>query len=133
MGVVNKMESKEFSNIRKYLGKTQNQLSHLLCISIRTIKSYEQGWRKIPVNIERHLLYLLSLKRTKDKNAKPCWEIINCPIEWKVNCAAWENKSGYSCWFINGTFCEGKEQNDWYEKLELCRQCEAFKSMFAIP
>ena len=123
------MESKEFTNIRKHLGKSQSQLSRLLCISTRSIQSFEQGWRKIPVNIERQLLYLLSMKRAKEKNTKPCWEIKNCPIEWRINCAAWELKSGYSCWFINGTFCEGREQKDWHEKIKVCRQCEVFQLM----
>ena len=129
----NRMESTEFFNIRKYMGKTQDQLSHLLCISVRTVKSYEQGWRKIPVNVERYLLYLFSLVRSKDENTKPCWELLNCPTEWRDNCNAWEVKSGYSCWFINGTFCGGKEQNDWYDKLELCRQCEVFQPILATP
>jgi hypothetical protein len=35
------------------LGKTQKQMARLLGISIRTIQSYEQGLRKIPVHTER--------------------------------------------------------------------------------
>ena len=123
------MESKEFSNIREYLEKSQSQLARLLCISTKSVQSFEQGWRKIPVNIERQLLYLLSIKRAKDKNTKPCWEMKKCPVEWKINRAAWELKAGYTCWFINGTFCEGKEQEDWHEKIEVCRHCEVFKSI----
>ena len=123
------MESKEFANIREYLGKSQSQLARLLCISTKSVQSFEQGWRKIAVNIERQLLYLLSLKRIKEKKANHCWAIKKCPIEWKINCAAWELKSGYLCWFINGTFCEGKEQKDWHEKIEVCRHCEVFKSI----
>jgi len=123
------MESKEFSNIREYLEKSQSQLARLLCISTKSVQSFEQGWRKIPVNIERQLLYLLSIKRAKEKNTKPCWEIKKCPVKWKIHCAAWEFKAGYTCWFINGTFCEGGEQKDWHEKIEICRNCEVFKSI----
>jgi len=126
------MESKEFSNIREYLEKSQSQLARLLCISTKSIQSFEQGWRKIPVNIERQLLYLLSIKRAKEKNTKPCWEIKKCPVKWKTHCAAWDLKAGYTCWFINGTFCEGREQKDWHEKIEICRHCEVFKSILPV-
>ena len=126
------MESSEFIKIRKYLGKTQSQLAHLLCISTKSVQSFEQGWRKIPVNIERQMLYLLSIKRAKDKKIKPCWVIKKCPTEWRVNCSAWELKSGYTCWFINGTYCEGHEQKDWEEKKEVCRKCEVFQSIMDI-
>ncbi len=124
-----KMESKEFINIRNHLGKSQSQLARLLCVSTRSLQSFEQGWRKISANIERQLLYILSMKRIKEKSTKPCWAIKKCPIEWKINCAAWELKAGYTCWFINGTFCEGREQKDWHEKIEVCRQCEVFQLM----
>ncbi len=123
------MESNELSNIRKYLGKSQSQLARFLCVSTKAIQSFEQGWRKIPVNIERQLLYLLSLKRSRDENTKPCWEIKKCPIEWRIKCTAWELKSGQSCWFITGTFCEGKIQKDWHEKVKICQQCEVYQTI----
>src|SRR4030042_1534377 len=117
------MDNKKFSQIRRYLGKTQNQLAQLVCVSTKAIQSFEQGWRKIPASAERQLLFLLSLKRAAD-NAGPCWEVKDCPEEWRRNCAAWEYKAGYFCWFINGTFCRGKCQDDWAKKIELCRQCQ---------
>ena len=99
------MDSKEFSNIRHFLGKTQGELAHLLCVSPKAIQSFEQGWRNITASVERQILFLLALKRTSDEIIKPCWEIRNCPTEWRRNCTAWEFKAGYFCWFINGTFC----------------------------
>jgi len=125
------MESNEFSKIREYLGKSQRQLARLLCISTKSVQSFEQGWRKVPVNIERQMLYLLSMQRIKDKSIKPCWEIKKCPKKWRANCAAWELKFCYTCWFINGTFCEGKEQMDWPEKIKICRQCEVFQQILS--
>ncbi|MFC2013250.1 helix-turn-helix domain-containing protein [Chloroflexota bacterium] len=47
------MESKEFSKIRQHLGKSQNQLARLLCVSPKAIQSFEQGWRNVPPNAER--------------------------------------------------------------------------------
>ncbi|MFC2046665.1 helix-turn-helix domain-containing protein [Chloroflexota bacterium] len=121
------MERKEFSKIRHYLGKSQNQLARLLCVSPKAIQSFEQGWRNIPVNAERQLLFLLSLKRSLGESTSPCWEIRNCPMEWRENCAAWEFGAGHFCWFINGTFCQGKQCESWSKKIKLCRQCEVFR------
>ncbi len=123
------MKSKEFSRIRHYLGKNQKQLARMLCVSTRAIQSFEQGWRSIPPAAERQLLLLLSLKRSLDKNTKPCWEVLNCPAEWRDNCTAWEFKNGYICWFISGTFCQGEYQDSWDKKIKLCQQCEIFLSM----
>ncbi|MFC1934765.1 hypothetical protein ACFLXZ_00415 [Chloroflexota bacterium] len=41
------MDKKEFSQVRHYLGKTQNEVAKLICVSLKAIQSFEQGWRKI--------------------------------------------------------------------------------------
>ncbi|MFC2060475.1 helix-turn-helix domain-containing protein [Chloroflexota bacterium] len=123
------MESKDFSQIRHYLGKSQKQLARLLCVSTKGIQSFEGGWRQIPSYAERQLLFLLALRRSSDKSSQPCWEIRNCPDEWKQNCSAYEFNAGDFCWFISGTFCQGKCQVSWRNKIKLCRECEVFLSM----
>ena len=123
------MERNDFSRIRQYLGKSQNELAQLLCVSPKAIQSFEQGWRRIPASAERQILFLLASKMSKDGNISPCWETQKCPAEWRQKCAAWELKAGHFCWFINGTFCQGKLQESWEEKIELCRQCNVLKSM----
>ena len=125
------MDSIELSKARRYLGKTQHELARLLCVSPRAIQSFEQGWRKIPASVERQLLFLLSLEKSLDENISPCWEIRDCPSEDRDKCTAWEFKAGRFCWFVNGTFCQGKLQESWIKKVELCRQCEVFRSLFA--
>ncbi len=122
------MEKTEFSQIRHYLGKSQSQLSHL-CVSTKAVSSFEEGWRNIPPYIERQLLFLLSLKCSKEESTKPCWEIKKCPPHWKSNCAAWEFDAGHLCWLINGTFCQGECQENWKKKMELCQPCEVFRMM----
>ena len=125
------MERKEFSQIRHYLGKSQSQLARILCVSPKTIQSFEQGLRHIPIYIERQILLFLSLKSfSSDKIITPCWEIKNCPNEWRENCIVWELKAMHFCWFINGTFCQGQIQEDWKKKIQLCRECEVYQSMF---
>jgi hypothetical protein len=123
------MDSTEFSQIRRYLGKTQAQIARLLGVSLKAIQSFEQGWRDVPVHAERQLLFLLYLNKPREEKNEACWEINSCPIETREKCAAWEFGVGHICWFINGTICGGKVQENWNKKMQLCRQCEVFRSV----
>lgn len=125
------MNRESFSKIRHHLGKTQKQLALLLGTSAKAIQSFEQGWRNIPVHAERQVLFLLSLKRFRNKRNKPCWAIRKCPTETKHNCPAWEFGAEHLCWFISGTICEGKVQKNWQKKMKICGQCEVFRSILA--
>ncbi len=120
------MNNKQFSYLRKVLGKTQKQMAHLLGTSLKAIHSYEQGWRPVPSHAERQLLFLISLGRGSAKAVKPCWVVKKCAPERKRACPAWEFQAGNLCWFINGTICEGVVHRNWRDKMELCRTCEVF-------
>ena len=120
------METQEFKNFRKTLEKTQEEMARLLGISVKAIRSYEQGWRSIPAHAERQLLFLTAKKAEIDKPAKPCWSINKCNNEQKQQCPAWEFQAGTLCWFINGTICSGVVHKDWREKIEICKNCKAF-------
>jgi DNA-binding XRE family transcriptional regulator len=126
------MNGREFARIRGILGKTQDQLAQLLSVSLKAIQSYEQEWRNIPTSVERQLLYLLSLKRDVDDGVKPCWDTTNCPDEWKIHCTAWEHKLGNLCWFVNGTYCKGKFNDIWEQKMQTCRKCGVFRTTVAV-
>lgn len=126
------MGKKEFSDIRRRLGKTQRQLAQLLGTSPKAIQSFEQGWRKIPVHTERQILFLLGLKKSPRQNNKPCWAILGCSAEVKGNCPAWEFRAGHLCWFINGTICHGQIQGSWQKKMRICRQCKLFRNMVSL-
>jgi len=121
------VDKKEFSNIRRQLGKTQSQMAELLGTSLKAIQSFEQGWRKIPVHVERQVLFLLAQKVAREKQQEPCWSIEKCPTDTRKNCPAWEFQSGHLCWFINGTICHGEAQQSWHEKIEMCRKCKVFR------
>ena len=118
--------------MRRDLGKTQNQMAQLLGTSLKAIQSFEQGWRNIPVHIERQILFLLGLKKFSREKNKPCWVIRKCPMEIKRNCPVWELQAGSLCWFINGTFCQGQVQKSWQKKMNICRQCKVFRTMLPI-
>ena len=125
------MEAKTFSKYRKKIGKTQKQMAQLLGTSIKAIHSYEQGWRTIPVHVERQLYFLLSRKLLGHNGLTPCWESRSCPQDQREECPAWEFATGDLCWFINGTICDGTVRTSWQEKMALCRSCKVFKSLLA--
>ena len=126
------MDSKEFSQIRRYLGKTQAQIAQLLGVSSKAIQSFEQGWRNIPAYTERQLLFLLHLKGLTEPGLEPCWEKMNCDQQTRQRCPAWEFQADHLCWFLNGTVCQGRVQQDWESKMQLCRQCDFFRALFPI-
>ena len=120
------MESHEFKRFRKKLDKTQQGMARLLGISVKAIRSYEQGWRSIPAHAERQLLFLTAKKNETLKPQKPCWIVKKCKNDRKEECPAWEFHAGTLCWFINGTICSGTDQKSWAEKIEICKKCKAF-------
>jgi DNA-binding XRE family transcriptional regulator len=126
------MDKTEFSHIRHHLGKTQRQLAQLLGVSPKAIQSFEQGWRDIPVSTERQALLLMALKSPQNRKARPCWVAKRCSEETRQQCPAWEFQAGHLCWFINGTICQGKVQESWDEKMNMCRKCTVFVSLFSL-
>jgi hypothetical protein len=120
------MEKLLFANMRKELSKTQRELAELLGVSVKSVSSYEQGWRNIPPHVERQLYFLYS-RRKEVTERKNCWDVKNCPEERKTKCPAWEFKSGSLCWFINGTICECASKKNWTEKISICKKCAMWK------
>jgi len=124
------MNKEEFSRVRIQLGKTQPQIAQLVGCSVKAIQSFEQGIRKVPVHVERLLLFLLAgLNSHGKKKISPCWEVRDCSLDARRSCPAWEFQMGNYCWFINGTICHGEIQESWGEKITLCRQCNVFRSL----
>src|ERR1039458_3793689 len=66
------MKRVQFAAIRRHLEKTQIQMGQILGVSPKAIQSFEQGWRKIPVHIERQVLLILALKSRASRKTKPC-------------------------------------------------------------
>ena len=122
------MDKLEFAGIRRLLGKTQNQMSRILSISPKAVQSFEQGWRDIPSHIAREMLLLGYLKQNPARNIKPCWEVKNCTEEVKKDCLIWDLQIKQFCWNFNGLSCQGETHGDWESKIQVCRDCEVFKS-----
>ena len=120
------MNSNEFSFLRQRLRKTQRQMAELLGTSLKAVQSFEQGWRKVPVHIERQALFLISTQQRGTRKSRPCWDIRDCSPENREACPAWEFNLGHLCWFVNGTICRGRTQGSWPQKMKVCRSCEVF-------
>jgi hypothetical protein len=118
------MDSIEFISFRVLLDKTQEQLAELIGVSVRAVRSYEQGWRTIPAYVERQMIFLVYLLNGSGKVHRPCYIVKKCSKERKINCPTWQYKLGALCWMINGTICEGTPQHNWQEKITICRSCE---------
>ncbi len=123
------MDSKEFLQARKKLKRTQKQLAQLLGSSVKAVRSYEQGWRRVSTHVERQMFFLLSRLNENPERGKPCWVIKKCPTTRRNRCPAWEFQAGKLCWFINGTICECEAQKNWKEKMKICRTCEVLSSL----
>lgn len=121
------MNKTDFSVCRKKLGKTQKQLAELLGISLKTIHSYEQGWRTVPTHAEKLLYFLLINQRGKRNTSVKCWEEKQCSL--KEQCPAWEFNSGNICWYMCGTLCDCTKDACHTEKMEICKSCEIFKAL----
>ena len=120
------MTNTELRLRRRGMGKKQRELAGLLGVSLRAVHSFEQGWRKIPVHVERQILFLAMLARRARKSPANCWDKRKCPPKVRSQCPAWELKAGQFCWFINGTICQGNIRRTWQAKMEICRHCEVF-------
>lgn len=124
-----RMDSAEFTDIRKKLEKTQKELASLLGISLKAVCSYEQGWRTIPTHVERQIIFLLARRDRRHKTNSNCWDLRKCPDEKKQKCPAWEFDAGEFCWFINGTICENTTCKDWEKKILVCKKCVVMKGI----
>lgn len=117
--------------VRESLGLTQREMAELLGLSKKTIESYEQRWRKTPINVERMaLLYLGCFKLAEKKGKIQCWRMTNCPRKRREACMVYQLKRGDLCWMFGPTMCGGQRQNDWRAKLERCTQCKVLRAVF---
>ena len=122
------MNREIFANLRAKVDKTQKALAELLGISLKAVQSYEQGWRSIPVHVERQLYFLIVNQRGDGQaKRKDCWTLKKC--ERKKECPAWEFQAGHLCWFLSSTRCECTADKNWKEKMTVCRNCTILTSL----
>ncbi|MCI0470932.1 MAG: helix-turn-helix domain-containing protein [Candidatus Aminicenantes bacterium] len=121
------MRKEEFARIRKLIGKTQKEISLLLGVSTKTVESYEQGFRKIPANVERIIYYLFfKLNINKFMETKSCWDRKECSPGIREHCIAWLAQEGFFCWFLTGKTCACERLLSGGEA-ENCFSCSFFR------
>jgi len=119
--------------VRQALGWTQGEMATHLGVSRKAVESYEQRWRKTPLNVERlALLFLGSLSAMSGrKKAVCCWELKRCALESRRNCPTWQSRRGDICWLLAGTYCDGRKMRSWKEKWERCKRCGVLRLHFS--
>lgn len=144
------MTKVRFAEVRRALDSSQRELAAMLGVSEKAVESYEQGWRRIPGNIERMMHFLLARLREGREGREwwegragaegagkaplaPCWELRSCPDAKREACIAWKSAEGRYCWFLSGRLCAGTgpvSENESAEggddMLSACRSCPAF-------
>jgi len=78
-----------------------------------------------------NLQYSISSFRIHSNGKKRCWDILNCPLNAREKCPAY-NAAEERCWQITGTWCNGNQQGDFRSKLKNCMTCEAFRVLQGI-
>lgn len=58
-----------------------------------------------------------------DGHVPTCWEVKGCK---KVDCPCHGSKN-MRCWLVTGTFCGGKVQGHFAQKLDSCAQCSVYQ------
>ena len=113
------------------MGLTQEEMAAFLGVSKKAVQSYEQRWRQTPVNVERLcLMYLGSLRLARKGGGVDCWDERGCPEKNRRRCIVWQCKRGDLCWMFTGTYCSGKQEKTWSDKLEVCRKCVVMRHIF---
>jgi hypothetical protein len=121
------MTQREFADFRVRLKRTQREMAELLGVSLKAVESYEQGWRRIPANIERILYFLLFKMNQKLFGRRDrCWLEKKCPAAVRANCPAWMAREGLYCWFLTGKMCRAVK-NERPARGMSCFDCTFFK------
>lgn len=125
------MDRAGFARARVLLGKSQRDLARLLGISIKAVESYEQGWRKIPSNVERMLYFLLfKLNEKSFAHERPCWSTKSCSDASRKECVAFVTGEGHYCWFFTGGLCSAAKASGVGERY--CYTCKVFLRINAL-
>jgi DNA-binding XRE family transcriptional regulator len=121
------MTNQEFTVVRAKLQRTQKEMAELLGVSLKAVESYEQGWRRIPVNIGRILYFLLfKMNQNLFGSRDLCWLEKKCPAAIRANCPAWMTREGLYCWFLTGKMCHIERKGRPVKGMS-CSDCAFFK------
>ncbi len=110
--------------VRDELKLSQPQLADLVGVSVRTVQSCEQGWRKPSVALEKSLLLLLMASRNASHLAeRVCWETRGAEPGVCERCLVRRCRQAHLCWLFSGNLCQGKRLRSWSDKKAVCGEC----------
>ncbi len=113
--------------IRKMLDLSQSQLADLIGVSLRTVQSCEQGWRRPSPALEKAVILLLQANQHGAGLGKMfCWESIDCSENDRKHCLVYQTRQGHLCWLLSGNICRGRRLRTWDDKKDMCMQCQFF-------
>ena len=126
--------AKMVRRIRDEFGVTQKQLAKVMATSVKTVQSYEQGWRNVPPRALLQLFVLLAIHRRRQVDLRPCWEIRNCAPEDRADCPSHAFGDGQFCWLVCGgagnCHCESPLDTDGNgQKLLPCMDCAVTRQL----
>ena len=111
-------------SVREALRKSQAELADLLGLSVRAIQSYEQGWRRTPLGVQKMTLLLLCLQRRNGRALpSPCWVTRGCDAETRAACSSREFGGGRFCWLFSSATQRCKASDGSDGSLEPCLRC----------
>jgi DNA-binding transcriptional regulator YiaG len=124
-----RMDGRAFARCRALMKRSQRELADILGVSLKAVESYEQGWRRVPANIERILYFLLfKLNEASMEGEEPCWVLRSCSEADRKGCAAYLAREGHYCWFFTGRLCAACKKSGG---IETCYSCEVFARLYA--
>ncbi len=116
--------------VRKELGLSQVGFADLLGVSTRAVQSWDQGWRKPSLALQKSILLALIAWRQGDNfGAQMCWDAKNCSQATRERCLAYRARQGHLCWFMTGNICEGRHVRKWSDKMAFCGECTFFQAL----
>jgi len=67
----------------------------------------------------------------KKKTLVNCWDFYHCPRERRLDCPAFLQAAGRSCWGVAGTLCGGEAVGVNANKLGSCTVCDFYRQVSA--
>jgi len=119
----------EFANARRGLRKSKKELSHLLGIPSRIIRSYEKGRESIPDHVEKQLLSLTTLDNKTHEYNTAYWQANGCSTEDRLSCPAWKLKLSHTSLPMDISMGYGIARDNWSEKMSMCRSCDVLQKL----
>jgi signal transduction histidine kinase/AmiR/NasT family two-component response regulator len=105
-----------------------------LASQIRRVRQAEEELHRAAVQVKNLMSDVIRQSVPTDRfdnpNLIPCWEVKKCD---NTACPSYRNHENLRCWEIAGTYCHGKVQGKFAQKIGDCSLCEVYRRARANP